>query len=270
MTIFVIALNYIKSHLGDAITMANTDNTIVKQIGSKIKYFRKVYQPNTSRMDFYDGITLSDDRVSKIEAGVCMPDFDFLINLSIQYKLPVDYFTESGFQIPDSAIDIIKDIDALTNNYSLQFKYEFLQELNILKYSIFTPTNYSELRSVTINETDKKLRGNILKNIRIKNKLSIDSLSSLIERSPSTIQRMEAGSGESSPYIWTKISKEFSIPMDLFLLNRVASYKPNLKHIINYLICDTFLGLTSEERATMLNIAKHYLKNKLKSDKDEL
>lgn len=75
---------------------------------------------------------------------------------------------------------------------------------------------------------------------------------------------MEAGSGDSSTYIWTKISREFSIPMDLFLLNRIKNYKPNLEYVIDYLICDTFLGLTPDERSLMFSIAKHYLHKKKK------
>ena len=261
---FYINLKYKKEHLGDSIIMSYTDNSILKQIGTKIKLYRKISYPDTPRMNFYEGITVSDDRVRKIESGICMPDFDFLVKLSYHNQLPVDYFTESGFHVPDSAVDIISQIRKLTGKHSLQFQYEFIQELNMLKYSIFTSINSSDLHPISINETDKKIRGNILKNARIKGNMSVKELSSIIDRSPSTIHRMEAGSGDSSTYIWTKISREFSIPMDLFLLNRIKNYKPNLEYVIDYLICDTFLGLTPDERSLMFSIAKHYLHKKKK------
>lgn len=262
--IFYMTYNILKGYLGDTMLMANTDNYLVKQIGNTIKFYRKSTYPDIKCMDFYTGITESDDKVRKIEAGKSMPDFDFLIKLSKQYQLPVDYFTMSGFKTPDSAVTILDDIHSLTKDMDLQSQYEFIQKLNMIKYQIFTNIDADDLQSVSINETDKKLRGILLKNARIKNKLSINELSELINRSISTLQRMEAGGGESSPYIWTKISRQFHIPMDLFLLNRIKKYNPNLQLVIDYLICDTFLGLSAEERSVMYSIAEHYFRKKFK------
>lgn len=244
--------------------MANTDISLVKQIGNNIKLYRTFSHPKLKCMDFYSGITESDDKVRKIESGRCMPDFDFLIKLSKQSNLPIDFFTNSGFSIPDSATFIIDDFHSLIKDMNLQAQYKLLLELNMLKYHIFTEVDYALLQNINVNETEKKLRGILLKNARIKNNITLEKLSKLINRSISTIQRMEASSGETSPYIWVKISKQFGIPMDMFLLNRIKKFKPNLKLIIDYLICDTFLGLTSEERKIMYSVSEQYITKKFK------
>lgn len=234
--------------------MSNTDKKIVKTVCENIKYYRKSLCPDNKRMDFYANISENDDKISNIERGLTMPDFDFLVNLSISTRKTIDFFTQSGYVSRNrykTAYEILEEL-------SYKDQYQFMQEINVFKYQLFTSIDSSMLEAININETEKHLQGKLLKNARIKCDYSIPQLATLIDRSPSTISRMEKGSGETSPYVWIKISQLFNIPFDSFLFNRIKDYDINVRLIINHLVYDTFRGLDENEKTLMYSVMKYY------------
>lgn len=234
--------------------MSNTDKSLVKDICQNIKLYRQIQYPDTKRMDFYIGITDSEDIVSKIESGRNMPKAEFLLKLSKKYNVTADYFVKSGFHFSKDYSKITNILDTMAINS----KYQFMQKINYLKCEIFTTIDPFDLKVINIYETGIKLRGKILHNTRIKRNMTIPELSRLINRAESTIARMEDGSGSTSLYTWIEISKLFHIPIDYFLFTDLDNYEPSVNLVIDYLIHDTFYDLDEEQRNLMYSIATQY------------
>lgn len=236
--------------------MSNTDSNIVRSIGNRIKEYRTLTNPLLRRMDFYIDISDSEDVVNKIESGKNMASFHFLVQLSKKTNHPIDKFCCSGMRKYHSTEKIIE----LLSDMSTDNQYQFLLELDYLKYSLLTDVDSEKLDKISIFEPEPKLFGKILHNERMKRHLSMKDMASLCDRSETTLARMEHGGGRTSPYIWVKISTIFHIPMDVFLFNRVRDLKPNMDKILEYLIRDIFADLDDNEFRYMYDTLLVYLK----------
>lgn len=237
--------------------MSKVDWDLVEDIGNTIRTFRETKYSNLSRMDFYKRISDSEDQIKKIEAGKAMPSFAFLVELSNKYQVPVDYFTKSGFHAKKKNQDAYHILEGM----SLKEQYQFMQFVNTTKYLLFTTIPIKELRQIHILENEKSLCGDLLRNARVKSRISLSTLALKIGRAQSTVSRMEAGSGDTSSYIWAKISREFHIPLDSFLVERLSENSINFQIVIDHLIYDTFHGLNKEDRTLMLSVMETLKKN---------
>lgn len=225
-----------KINLGEDITYR--DENIKKEIGSKIKVYRKM-KLGLSRDKFIEGITEKYASIENIETGRSYPDIEFMVRLSNKYHQPICSFIDTGFNETDSG-----ELSFLLEDYSDDDKYRILQKLNIEKHHGLREISIEEFVNTDSRDIYPVNMGKLIHNERIKRNITCANLAERIGISGKTLSNIEHGNSTMSMGTLYRLCSELSLPLDYLLVDRLEDKSV----AINYLLSDIFRDVNEHER----------------------